>query len=135
MTRIIGEVSRLTWVERDHGWRAGLYEIELVAPHLWVCSRRRRDGTVLVEFTGGSLSAMKDRVEAMSRRRAATRRMISYLGVFVGCVAGAAFFAESGSSVGAFLVVGLSVIAIFSAIRAVDCVVVRSWESLPATYQ
>lgn len=128
-------MSRLTWIERDHGWRAGPYQIELVAPHLWVCSRRRRDGTDLVEFTGGSLSAMKDRVESMSRRRADIHRLTAHSCVFVLSVVGAAFFAGAGISVGPFLVVGLSMVAVFSAIRAIDCVITRSWESVSSTYQ
>lgn len=128
-------MSRLTWIERDHGWRAGPYEIELVAPQLWVCSRRRRDGTAVVEFTGGSLAALKERVEVTSRKREDVRRISLNLGVFVVGVGGAAYVAGAGVPNAPLFVVGLSIVALVSAIRAIDRVVARSWESLSATYQ
>ncbi|MFP3880835.1 MAG: hypothetical protein ACLFWH_00800 [Actinomycetota bacterium] len=128
-------MSRLTWVERDYGWRAGPYEIELAAPQLWVCTRRLRNGQVRVELTSGSLSALRASVEVRHRRRAQTRRSLAYLVLFVASLLIAAVATLSGWSAAPLLVLVFSGIGLFSALKTLDCVVSRSWDCLRLHYQ
>ncbi len=128
-------MSRLRWVERDHGWRAGPYEIELAAPQLWVCTRRLGNGEVTVEMTSGSLSALKGRVERMEFRRQCGRRSLLYLaGFLLSMLLIAVAVVTSGPLTPLFVVLFTSV-GIFSALRAADYVISRSWESLRLNYQ
>lgn len=126
-------MSRLTWVELDNGWRAGRYEIELAAPQLWVCTRRLRNGVVKVESTSGSLSALQASAGERHRRRIQTRRSFAYLALFVASL----FIAGVATTlVGApLLVLVSSSVGLFAALKTVDCVVSRSWESLRVHYQ
>lgn len=128
-------MSRLTWVERDHGWRAEPYEIELAAPQLWVCTRRLRNGRVKVEMTSGSLSALKASVGERHRRRTQTRRSFTYLALFVASLLIAGVATLSGWAVAPLLVLVFSAVGLFAALKTVDCVVSRSWESLRLHYQ
>lgn len=128
-------MSVLTWVERDHGWRAGPYEIELAAPQLWVCTRRLRNGRVKVEMTSGSLSALQASVGERHRRRTQTRRSYTYLALFVVSLLITGVAAASGWAVAPLLVLVFSAVGLFAALKTVDCVVSRSWESLPLHYQ
>lgn len=128
-------MSRLTWVERDHGWRAGPYEIELAAPQLWVCTRRGRNGRVTVESTSGSLSALKKRIERLDKRRDSFRIALLYLAAFISSMAVVVFAVEAEVSVAPMLVVGFSILGLWAASKAVDCVIRRSWESLNLDYQ
>lgn len=128
-------MSRLTWSERDHGWRAGPYEIELAAPHLWVCTRRRRNGTTVIEMTGGSLSSMKEQVEGLYRRRHDLRRFSINLSLFTVFLALATLAAGWASPPGPLLVIILSILAVRAALKAIDCVLRRSWESVSSNYQ
>lgn len=131
----IHPVSRLTWVERDHGWRAGPYEIELAARQLWVCTRRLGSGAVTVEMTSGSLSALKARVERMEFRRRCGRGSLLYLGGFLlSILLSAVALASSGPLTTLFVILFTSV-GIFSVLKAVDCVISRSWESLRLDHQ
>ena len=128
-------VSHLAWVEHDHGWRAGPYEIELVAPQLWVCTRRLRDGRVRMEMTSGSLSALQASAGERHRRRAQTRRSFAYLALFVSSLLVAGIATVSGWAVAPLLVLVFSSVALFAALKTLDCVVSRSWESLRLHYQ
>lgn len=128
-------MSRLTWIERDHGWRAGAYEIELVAPQLWVCTRRGRNGSVTVEATSGSLSALQARIEKLDRRRTNLRLSLVYLAVFLLSMAVVVFAASTGLSASPLLVVLFSTVGLSAALKAVDCVILRSWESVNLNYQ
>jgi len=129
------DVSRLTWIERDHGWRAGPYEIELAAPQLWVCTRRGRNGRVTVESTAGSLSALKTRIERLEKRRNGFRNSLIYLATFVSSMAVVVLAVEAEVSEAPMLVVGFSILGLWAALKAVDCVIRRSWESLNLNYQ
>ena len=133
--RRLGEVSRLTWIEQDHGWRAGPYEIELAAPHLWVCTRRLRGGAVRVEATSGSLSALKTRVERRDHRRRSLRKGLIYLAVFLLSVAIMVGAVVAESSLAPLVLVVFSSLGLFAALKSVDCVISRSWESLRLHYQ
>ena len=129
-------MSRLNWMKRRSGWYAGPYQIELAAPGLWVCSRRR-DGEVIptIVMTSGSLRALKARVErAEIRRRHAVRswRYVAALLFSAGVVAAAS---ASSSSIAPAFVFVFSVSAVFCALRAIDGVIKRSWESLSLDYQ
>ena len=128
-------VSRLTWVERDHGWRAGPYELELAAPLLWVCTRTKRNGEVVIEMTSGSLSALKRRVEKLAHRRWNARRALYYLTSFVLALALAGIVAIAGSPVTPLLVGVFSGLGLFSILRVFDHVTGRSWESVRFDYQ
>jgi len=128
-------VSRLTWSERGDGWRAGPYEIELAAPHLWVCTRRRRKGAAVIELTGGSLSSVKERVERLDRRRHDRHRLSIYLLLFTVSLTLVAIASGWASPPGPIVVIALSILAVCAALKAIDCVIRRSWESLSANYQ
>lgn len=128
-------MSRPTWSERGHAWRAGPYEIELAAPHLWVCTRRRRNGAAVIEMTGGSLSSMKERVERLDRRRHDLHRLSIYLLLFTISLALVAVASGWASPPGPIVVIGLSILAVRAALKAIDCVLRRSWESLSSNYQ
>lgn len=125
-------MSRLRWIERGHGWRAGPYEIELAAPQLWVCTRRRRDGSVEVMLTSGSLSALKKSVEKRDSRRRNLRRALGYLAVFL---VGMALAAGAAITQWPLFVLVFSSVAVFAGLKTVDCLVQRSWESLRLHYQ
>jgi hypothetical protein len=132
---MMADVSRLTWIERGHGWRAGPYEIELAAPQLWVCTRRRRNGQVTVESTSGSLSALKTRIERLEKRRNGLRTSFAYFAAFLLSMAIVVLAVEAEVSVAPLLVVGFSIVGLWSALKAVDCVIRRSWESINLNYQ
>ena len=132
---MMDDVSRLTWIERDHGWRAGPYEIELAAPLLWVCTRRSRHGRITVESTSGSLTTLKTRIEGVESRRASVRRALAYLMAFVLSMFAVAVVVAAKVSLAPMLVVGFSVLGIWAALRGLDCVIRRSWESLNFNYQ
>ena len=128
-------MSRLTWVERDHGWRAGPYELELAAPQLWVCTRAKRNGEVVVEMTSGSLSALKRRAEKLAHRRRNTRKALFYLTSFAVALALAGVAAIAGSPVTPLLVGVFSGLGLFSILKAIDHLTGRSWESVRLDYQ
>lgn len=128
-------MSRLTWVERDHGWRAGPYEIELAAPQLWVCTRHLRSGRAKVEMTSGSLSALQASIGERHRRRTQTRRSFVYLALFVASLLIAGVATLSGWTVAPLMVLVFSAVGLFAALKTLDCVVSRSWESLRLHYQ
>jgi len=128
-------VSHLTWIQIDHGWRAGPYEIELVAPQLWVCTRRKRTAQVTVECTSGSLSAIKTSIERLDKRRSSLRSALVYLAAFLISMIVVVLGVEARGSVAPMLVVGFSILGVWAALKAVDCVIRRSWESLNLNYQ
>jgi hypothetical protein len=128
-------VSRLTWIERDHRWRAGPYEIELAAPQLWVCTRRGRSGLVTVEATSGSLAALKARIEKLEHRRSKLRRSVVYLAVFLLSMGVVVAAAAANVSIAPILVMVFSTVALWAIVKSFDCVIRRSWESLNLNYQ
>lgn len=133
--RNMGGVNRLEWKELDHGWRAGPYEIELAAPQLWVCTRRLRTGEVRIERTSGSLRALKAGIESHDFRRERQRRSLAFLGVLLGAIALAAVAMAGSWPLAPLLLVVFSAIGLFAALKAVDCLVDRAWESLRLHYQ
>jgi hypothetical protein len=128
-------VSRLTWIERDHGWRAGPYEIELAAPHLWVCTRRGRGGQVVVEATSGSLSALKTRMDRLESRRSSVRLSFLYLAAFLLSMTIVGIAAAGSLSAAPILVFVFSTVGVWAGLKSVDCVIRRSWEALNLNYQ
>jgi hypothetical protein len=128
-------VSRLAWVERDHGWRAGPYEIELAAPQLWVCTREDRRGKLRVETTSGSLKALKTKVDRLEHRRQCSLRALRYLLWFALCMALVVLAVTLDVSIAPVLAAMFSIAGLMTALNAVDCVVRRSWEWVNLTYQ
>lgn len=128
-------MSRLTWIERDHRWLAGPYEIELAAPHLWVCTRRGRSGLVTVEATSGSLAALKGRIEKLEHRRSKLRRSVVYLTAFLLSMTVVTAAPAANLSMAPLLVIVFSIVALWAILKSVDCVIRRSWESLNLNYQ
>lgn len=128
-------MSPLTWIERDHGWRAGPYEIELAAPELWVCTRRLRNGLVAVELTSGSLKALKGSVEKRHFRRRSVQRAILYGSAFLLAMVIVAVSAALEWALAPLLIVIFSCIGLVTVVKAVDCVAQRSWESIRLHYQ
>lgn len=88
-----------------------------------------------MEATSGSVSALKTRIERNEWRRTDLRRSLGYLAVFVLTIAVLMVAAILGSTWTPALVVLCSCLGLFSALKAVDCVVSRSWESLRLDYQ
>lgn len=129
------DVSRLIWIERDHRWRAGPYEIELAAPQLWVCTRRGRRERVTIEGTSGSLSALQARIERLDNRRNRFRNSLIYLAGFLSSVAVVVLAVDAEMAVAPMLVVSFSILGVWAALKAVDCVIRRSWESVNLNYQ
>lgn len=128
-------MSRLTWIETDHGWRAGPYEIELAAPELWVCSRRSRRGDVDILETAGSLNALKRRIDSVEQRRHRLRRSLGYLVGFVASALLLAVVLVSDVASATIFVVVLVAAGLFTVHRAIDAVIDRSWESIRLNYQ
>lgn len=128
-------MGRLSWIEDIDGWHAGPYHIELAASQLWVCTRRLNNGDVIVEETSGSLRALKGSVERMEKRRGDARRALGYTVSFLLALALPAMSAATGSSLTPLLILLCSGLALFSILKAVDCVIARSWEALPLNYQ
>jgi hypothetical protein len=128
-------VNRLTWIDRGHGWRAGPYEIELAAPELWVCTRRVGHERVKVESTSGSLKALKGTIEMRHIRRQNLRQAIGYVIAFLCSIVFLGFALVSQWAIAPLLVVVFASVGLFAALKAVDCVIRRSWESLRLHYQ
>jgi len=129
-------MSRLNWMKRRNGWYAGEYQIELAAPGLWVCSRRRGGEDVpTILMTSGSLRALKARVERAEIRRQYAVRSWRYVAALVLSSGIVAVASTSSHDVAPILVFVFSVIGLFCALRALDGVIKRSWESLNLNYQ
>jgi hypothetical protein len=130
-------MSRWNWTKWSHGWHAGSYQIELAAPGLWVCSRKGRDPDELptIVMTSGSLRALKARVERAEVKRRLARRSWRYLAALVLSVTVVAFASFSSNAVAPALTLAFSVLSVFFALRAIDAVIKRSWESLSLNYQ
>lgn len=64
-----------------------------------------------------------------------TRRSLVYLALFVASLLIAGVAGVSGWAVAPLLVLIFSGIGLFAALKTVDCVVSRSWESLRLHYQ
>jgi hypothetical protein len=130
-------MRRLEWSQRQHGWHAGRYEIELAAPGLWVCTRYRVTGAdrPKIEMTAGSLSALKTNVERIETRRRTTRRAILHLSVFLISLIVIATASGSDHGFATAIVFSFAGVSVFSALRALDAVVGRAWESLSFIYQ
>ena len=86
-------------------------------------------------MTGGSLSSMKDQVERLDGRRREHRRFIIHLTRFTIMLSLVALAASWSSPPGPILVIGLSILAVRAAMKAIDCVLRRSWESVSSIYQ
>lgn len=130
-------MSRLTWTQRNHGWHAGRYQIELAAPGLWVCSRKgtRPADTPTIEMTSGSLSALKERIERLETRRRLAVSSLRYATaslVTVLVVALASIWAHDAAPA---VVVVSSLAGVYFALKAIDGVINRAWESLSLNYQ
>jgi hypothetical protein len=83
-------MSRLVWNETLDGWFGGDYQIELVAPQLWVLTRRneghrRHPGSELVR-TSGSLRQLKQLAGELERRRSVRRRLVAHLSATIALV-------------------------------------------------
>lgn len=129
-------MSRLNWTKRSHGWRAGPYQIELAAPGLWVCSRESRDHDVpTIVMTSGSLRALKTRVERAEVRRQLAFRSWRYLAALILSMSVVAIASLSSSPLAPALVFVFSTLGVFFALRALDGVIKRAWESLHLNYQ
>lgn len=90
---------------------------------------------MVVEATSGSVSALKARVERMEWRRRGWRRSLGYLAVFALTIAVLTIATILGSTWTPALVVVCSSLSLFSVLKAVDCLIDRSWESLRLDYQ
>ena len=88
-----------------------------------------------VESTSGSLSALKTRIEKADSQRSSRRSALTYMAVFLISMIAVALAVEASASVAPMLVVGFSILGIWAALKAVDCVIRRSWESLKLNYQ
>lgn len=86
-------------------------------------------------MTGGSLSSMKERVESLDRRRHDLRRFVIHASLFASTLALVALVAGWASPPGPILVIALSILALRAALKAIDCVLRRSWESVSSNYQ
>jgi len=83
-------MSRLAWIETLDGWISGRYQIELIAPRLWVLSRRPKNigdtmepVPAVVVRTAGSLRELKYLAEETERRRLGRRRLLGHLGAAI----------------------------------------------------
>lgn len=89
----------------------------------------------MVEATSGSVTALKRRIERMEDRRRGWRRSLGYLAVSALTIAVLMIAAILESTWTPALIVVCSALGIFSALKALDCAVSRSWESLRLDYQ
>jgi len=89
----------------------------------------------VIELTGGSLSSMKEGVERLNRRRHDRYRLSIYLSLFTVSLTLAAMASGWASPPGTIVVIALSILAVRAALKAIDCVLRRSWESLSSNYQ
>lgn len=86
-------------------------------------------------MTSGSLSALQARVGERHRRRTQTQQSFTYLALFVVSLLIAGVAAVSGWAVAPLLVLVFSAVGLFAALKTLDRVVSRSWESLRLHYQ
>jgi hypothetical protein len=133
-------MSRLVWNETLDGWFGGDYQIELVAPQLWVLTRRkeahhRHPGSELVR-TSGSLSQLKQHAEELERRRSVRRRLIAHLSATISLIViiavGSAFgmAALALPALAALFVAGLRTLVIW-----VEEITGGAWSVLSQGYQ
>lgn len=78
---------------------------------------------------------MKEQIERLARRRHDLRRFSIYLSLFAVSLALVALAAGWASPPGPVLVIALSILAVRAALKAIDCVLRRSWESVSSNYQ
>ena len=86
-------------------------------------------------MTSGSLRALKARVERAEIRRQHAVRSWRYVAALVLSTGIVAVASVSSHDVAPTLVFVFSVIGLFCALRAIDGVIKRSWESLNLNYQ
>ncbi len=86
-------------------------------------------------MTSGSLSALRASVGERHRRRTQTRQSYAYLTLFVASLLIAGVASVSGWAVAPLLVLVFTAVGFFAALKTIDCVVSRSWESLRLHYQ
>jgi hypothetical protein len=90
---------------------------------------------VEVVLTSGSLRSLKRRVTKLEERRQGRRRSLTYLAGFLASTILAITLLVSDVAFAGLLTVGLAGFALFTALRAIDCLIDRSWESIRLTYQ
>lgn len=88
-----------------------------------------------MEMTSGSLSALKTRIERLEARRRCARRSLYYLAGFVISLMAIAAAVVVSAPYTPVVVVLATSLGVFSALKAVDCVIQRSWEALRLDYQ
>lgn len=120
-------MPRLDWIEVDEGWVAGRYHIEQAGPDLWVCSRLDL-GLPRIELTSSSLRDLQSRIARLETRRRMIPRAIAYLVVMVMATALALWSARWSSESAPLVVIGSSVVAMFSLIGVVDSLISLGWE-------
>jgi hypothetical protein len=86
-------------------------------------------------MTGGSLSALKERVARLEYKRRSLRRSLAYLSGLVVSILGMSAFLLAGHSLAPVAVILCSGIGLFTALKAIDCLIERSWERVRLTYQ
>ncbi len=86
-------------------------------------------------MTSGSLSALKARIEMLEFRRSCARRSLIYLAGFVLSLVSIAVAVVASDPLTPLVVILATSVGVFSAVKALDCVISRSWESLRLDYQ
>lgn len=86
-------------------------------------------------MTGGSLSALKESVAQLEHKRRSLRRSLAYLSGLVVSILGMSVFLLAGHPLAPLAVILCSGTGLFTALKAIDCLIERSWERVRLTYQ
>jgi hypothetical protein len=86
-------------------------------------------------MTSGSLGALKTRIEVLDLRRRCARRSLVYVAGFVLSLLSIAVAVVASGPLTPLIVILATSVGVFSAVKALDCVISRSWESLRLDYQ
>lgn len=135
-------MRHLEWTEQLDGWRSGRYRIELVAPGLWVLSRRNDSGGLLgrrppdtILATAGSLTAAKHRAAQLAKDRMSTTRLVRRLTVFLVSVLLVSVAVGSTASWAPLASIAGASAGFIALIGVLDVFAERSFEHVRAIYQ
>jgi hypothetical protein len=135
-------MSHLKWSELSDGWQSGRYQIELIAPHLWVLSRRDPPSRIpieatpaKIETTAGSLSALKVNADEIQRRRRIRGRLRVRLTILLLAVLVLVGSSATSSRWAPLLIIVSSAVIFLAVLGVVDGLTKRSWDAIGDSYQ
>ena len=127
----------LEWTKRPGGWQSGPYDIELLAPGIWILSSRaqasrptERHSFGRIESTDSSLRALQAKARQVERRRIRRRRVKQRAAVLLLALLVLGFSSISLPGWAPLAIVVSSTVALFVLLSIIDLLAGRPWESI-----